>query len=656
MPGRFKVINKNSENNMVIFYRRYIFLDSFNFLDSSLANLMTIALRDNEKPDTPAFPLILDYVNGCQQKYTLLCRKGVFPYSHLSSLETLKESKLPSKEHFFDDLKNEPVSVDDFHHANNVWREFKCKNLQDYLEIYLSCDVLALAQIFENYREIGLREFSLDPTYYFSAPHFSWNCMLHYTGVEIELIQDQSIWDWIRKSIRGGLTYVATRYMKANLEHLADYDVNSPRTELRYLDVRGLYSFCLRRPLPLRNYRWLTRKQIERFDINNIRQGTGYILEVDVSYPPELHSLLRDLPPLPEHKIPCPSKWSPYQRRLATIIGQKNPKQKKLMADLEPKKNYVVHAEHLRVCLKIGIKMEKIHRILSFDEYPWAGSYIEFVEKKRQLAKDSFTSNYMKKMNNVIYGFLLKDVTKHQKTHLTTESKKFLRLSRKPNFKRWTIYARHLASVEMRPNSVLMSSPIIAGYTVLELSKMHMLKIWYFLLKRAYGENIKLCMSDTDSYIIGLVNQDNFNTMMKLHSRYFDLSDFQGEMKNNTNAKRAGTLKCELSGRDVIVEFCGLRAKCYCLRFASEQCDKKCKGVPKVAMKRLGFDDYVDALCSPVHNSLNKCKYLSIRSLNQRLFTIEESKSTLNSFDDKRLIEDNGIDTVPYGFIPTPHN
>lgn len=652
VPGRFNVINKSSEENMVIYYRQFMFLDSYNWLNSSLAELIDIAMRDDKFPIEPAFPLILEQVNGCMEKYKMLCRKMCFPYTHLSSTDVMQEKHLPPKAAFYNDLKKENVREEDYNHACEIWNTFRCENFQSFLEVYLSCDVLALADLFERYRNMGMRQFSLDPVFFFSASHYSWNCMLKFTGAQIELIQDTEMWHWVRSAVRGGLTYVVRRYMKANLPHLPDYREEEASTQLCYLDCRGLYSYCLRRPLPLGNYKWLSEKKVKCFDIHCAKKGKGHILQVDVSYPQELHAYFRDLPPLPHHKFPDRNQWSSHQKRLAEITGQIriSGKTKKLIADLEPKRDYVVHIELLRICIKLGVKVDKIHRIVEFDESPWASSYIDYVEKQRQKAASLFESNYLKKANNVIFGYMLNDVTRRRRTQLITSSEKFLKLSRKPNFKRWNIYGSHLVSVEMQPVSVLMSSPIIAGFSVLDISKMHMLKVWYFLLKKIYADNIHLLMTDTDSLICGIVNDENIYEVMTRYSRYFDLSEFQGEMQKTTNSKRAGTMKDELAGRDEILEFVGLRAKSYSLRLASEKSDNKSKGIPRVVMKNTTFADYMQALEYPIPDELNKCKFSAIRSLKQKMFTVQQNRTYLSSFDDKRIIDESGIETWPYGF------
>lgn len=238
--ARFRVIQKSRNNNLVIFYKQWKFFDSLNFLSSSLSNLMTIRLSDEKPNGPPVFPLILEHVGGDREKYNLLCRKQVYPFSTLTGLDALQRTELPSTQEFYDPLKKQAISEEDYNHAKNVWNTFGCTTMKDYLiDVYLCVDVLALASIFEDFRCSQHASLGLDPAGYFSLPHYSFHCMLKYTGVEIELIKDQEIYTWMRSAIRGGNTFVCRRYAASNLPEHPGYDATKPRSEIRYFDTKG---------------------------------------------------------------------------------------------------------------------------------------------------------------------------------------------------------------------------------------------------------------------------------------------------------------------------------------------------------------------------------------------------------------------------------
>lgn len=203
---RFRVINKSRENNMALFYKEYMFLDSYNFLSTKLSELIDCRMKDDKDGTTVAFPLLLEYCDGDKNKYRLLGRKGVCPYSILTSdYEALKViTQLPDKSAFYNTLRNESITDDDYRFARVVWETWECENLAEYLRIYLSVDVLALAQIIEGYRNIGMKEFGLDAAYFFSSSQMSWHQLLHFSKVEVELIQNIDIYNTMYENVRGG--------------------------------------------------------------------------------------------------------------------------------------------------------------------------------------------------------------------------------------------------------------------------------------------------------------------------------------------------------------------------------------------------------------------------------------------------------------------
>ena len=103
-------------------------------------------------------------------KLSLLTRKGVYPYEYMNSPERLKETQLPPKEEFYSRLNNEGVSDEDYAHAQKDCETFEMKNLEDYHNLYNQVDVLLLADVFENFRGICIKNYKLDPAYYYTAP------------------------------------------------------------------------------------------------------------------------------------------------------------------------------------------------------------------------------------------------------------------------------------------------------------------------------------------------------------------------------------------------------------------------------------------------------------------------------------------------------
>jgi len=187
--------------------RELRFLDSFGFMASSLD-----ALSKN---------LSKEQCNNVKSRYTgeqldLVLRKGVYPYDYMDSLERLDETQLPSKAAFYSKLNNTEISDEDYEHAQTVWKEFGCKTIRDYHDLYNVSDVLLLADIFENFRDVCMDNYKLDPAWYFTSPGLAWDAALKLTGVELKVLSDYDMLLMIKDGIKGGISTISNRYGVAN--------------------------------------------------------------------------------------------------------------------------------------------------------------------------------------------------------------------------------------------------------------------------------------------------------------------------------------------------------------------------------------------------------------------------------------------------------
>ena len=161
--------------------------------------------------------MVKNHFKTTKKEFDLLTRKGVYPYGFATGINDLKNARtLPEIEHFYNDLDGENCSKEDYEHAKLMWTTFKCENMLDYTNLYCMLDVLLLAEIVMDFRDTMWTNFNLDMTKYLSLPHMSLDIMLKMTGVEIDLISDQEMSDVFQKNIRGGHSFVNTRYSRAN--------------------------------------------------------------------------------------------------------------------------------------------------------------------------------------------------------------------------------------------------------------------------------------------------------------------------------------------------------------------------------------------------------------------------------------------------------
>ena len=281
---------------------------------------------------------IYQFCNGVINKFVLLQRKGVYPYEYMDSWERFNETSLPEKNFFYSELNLEDITNEDYAHAQKMFEEFKLKNLGDNHDLYVQCDTLLLADVFENFRNKFIEIYKLDPAHFSSAPLLAWEACLKRPGVKLELLTDTDMLLMIEKRIRGRMCQAIRSYAKANNKYINNYDEDTESLYLTYLDANNLYGWAMSQKLPVNGFKWVNKllKFIESFikDCNE-NSNRGYFLEVDVEYPNKLFNL---------HK---------YFRFLPDKM--KIEKCNKLACDIQDKENYVVHIRALKQALNQGL-------------------------------------------------------------------------------------------------------------------------------------------------------------------------------------------------------------------------------------------------------------------------------------------------------------
>ena len=263
------------------------------------------------------------------------------------------------------------------------------KSMGDYHDVYLKADVLLLADVFENFRKTCLQYYKLDPCHYFTSPGLSWDAMLKMTNIRLNLISDVDMYQFVEKGMRGGVSYIANRYGKANNKYMTEYDEMAPEKHIMYLDANNLYGWAMSQYLPTGGFEWLDVNDFILLDDYTDTSDKGLILEVDLEYPNELHDLHNDYPLAPEKVKVERDMLSAYCKEIADKFNMSSGLVEKLIPTLGYKEKYVLHYRNLQLYLDLGLKLKKVHRVLEFDQSPWMKEYIDFNTVKRTNAKNS---------------------------------------------------------------------------------------------------------------------------------------------------------------------------------------------------------------------------------------------------------------------------
>ena len=693
-------IKKKIENKDLEITYKIKFIDSFRFMSSSLSKLvdnLSEGIHNNKCADCKSN---LDYIKikneklilecyNCKQRYRkkfnkelitrfastyefcnndttgsssserinkfiLLLRKGVYPYEYMDNWERFNETSLPSKESFYSNLNMEDIDDIDYRHGNNVFNKFKLNNLGDYHDLYVQSDTLLLADVFENFRHMCLKEYELDPAHFLSLPGLAWQACLKKTNIELELLTDYDMLLMVEEGIRGGICHSIQRYAKAHNKYMKNYNNNEESSYIQYLDVNNLYGWAMSKKLPVNGFKWIDNNEtvepiinedfIKDYDENNDK---GYIFEVDVKYPKKLHKLHSNLPFLPER--------------------MEINKCKKLVCNLYNKKKYVAHTNTLKQALNHGLKFKKIHRVIEFNQEAWLKPYIDMNTELRKLAKNDFEKDLFKLMNNSVFGKTMENIRKHRDIKLVTTDKKRSKLVSEPNYHTINLISEDLSIIEMKKTKAKMNKPIYLGLSILEISKILIYEFWYDYMKPKFNDNVRLCYMDTDSFIMNIKTNDFYEDIASEVENRFDTSNYEANTSEATaepsslersalarrplptgkNKKVIGLMKDELGGK-IITEFVTLRPKMYSFLTDDGKEDKKAKRTKKCIIKKMiKFNDYKKCLLNGEIILKSQQRFISNK---HDVYTEDVNKIALSNDDDKRMVLPDKISSYPYGY------
>ena len=470
--------------------------------------------------------------------------------------------------------------------------------MREYHDLYLKTDALLLADVFENFRDMALEHFKVDPCHYVTAPGMFYDALLKTSEVELELVSDPEMYDFVERAKRGGVSSIEKRYAKANNKHMGGlYDPSVPPSYIFYPDANSLYCWPMLQPLPVGGFRWLEPSDLEK----PLSDLPPCFVSADLEFPEELHDKFKDYPPAPD------------QIKFGGV--------EKLAPNLLPKTEYVAHIRNVRKYEELGCRITKVHRALAFDESPWMKTYVERNIEQRKLARNSFEKDFWKLANNSVFGKTCENVMNRVDVRLVNERKKALKLVAKTNFKQHTIYNESLVGVQMRVTKVKLDKPSYVGVAILDISKILMYDFYYDFVQPTWGPQAEVLFTDTDSLAMQVHTEDLYKDIEPHVNAWFDTSKLKlGNPQGLPSGKNSGVGGTE---------------------------KKKDKGIKKaVIIKEITFGDYRDCVLSGVVKDVTQN---TIRSRKHGVFTESLYKKALCPKDDKSVVLEDGIHTLPIG-------
>ena len=406
------------------------------------------------------------------------------------------------------------------------------------------------------------------------------------------------------------------------------------------------------KPMPVGDFRWLSKEEIKNLNMDSdISEecSTGYIFEVTLEYPPEYHLDHNTLPLAAHRQDITGDMLSQYALDALTVQKKKGLTYKatKLTSSYLRRSKYVCHGICLQLYLKLGMRLVKTHRVIAFRQEAFIKPYIDFCSKKRAESVTKSRSNTMKLMANSIFGKMIENSNNRMETHFVTDRSTALRRNTDPRLRGQMILGENLSVAFMAKKEQKLNQMWPIGFTILELSKAHMLDLFYNTIRPAFNGRASVLLSDTDSFVLALPTRtvDEAVTTLK---HVMDFSNYAQDHPLYDPSKKnvPGLLKNESPGDDII-ECVAVRSKVYALRSA-KTFDSRCKGVKKSVRKAIPFEEFKSTVLAPEPKMVTVTQFcIQSKKHVNRLMKI--TKTAMTSFDDKRSLADCGIHTFPYG-------
>ena len=403
-------------------------------------------------------------------KWQYVNKKLAYPYEYFNSIDDYKKPlNNLKKEDFFSKLKNDYPDDDEIERTKEIIKLFNIKDGEELTKFYCKTDVILLADTFEKFVKVSTKENGINPLYCVSLPGYTYQCALKYTDIKWQTLQDKDLILLIEINIRGGISSVmGDRYVKS--------DKNK---KILYMDATNLYGHSRSQMLPYDEIEmWhghpdLYMKWLEEILNAPDDSDIGYFLEVDLKYLDDIKEKTKNFPFCPENKIIPTEKYNDYMNK----IKPKNyTKSKKLICDWTDKKKYLIHYRMLKFYVRHSMVVEKIQEIISFEQSNWLESYFSFNTQKRNKTKNDFEKDFFKLLVKSALGKFSENMRNRLELELFEKDdiKKYINRQSKLTFNGIQKSYKNYDSYTFKQNQVVMDKAIYVGFSILELSKLHM--------------------------------------------------------------------------------------------------------------------------------------------------------------------------------------
>lgn len=647
--------------------------DTFLFLTLSLEKIVGSIRKDDININKENFPRFFGifsdrYSDVDEKDIDHILRKNIFPYKFFtdsSKLNVKKDDFLKIFEPREENLQyfSERVTLEDlrdnYEDTKHVIEVFKCEDACGYHDVYLCCDVMQLADVFERSMNILWESHHIHLTKYLGMPSASWAAFLrHDPSMSIPLYEDTFYAEFFKGMIRGGITSAALRHAVADKDH-----------SIIYLDVNGLYPFVMQKykfPYGRFEYKKLNwgeeeantmlPKYFDRFE----ETETGMCFCVDMEIPESVKKITDMYPFAPEHRRiydeyfvdDAHTEMTPFLKRWSEANeGETMTEFKGLVCTLYDKTKYNVHWRLLKFYMEHGVIIKKVYFGVCFDEGDYLHGYIKKNIEIRNTRKDELGKTLYKLLGNSIYGKTFESPFNRNTYEIIRDKTKLHGMIEEGNIAAVTAIDDLGWIIRMDGEDIVLDKPTYIGACVCEFAKLHMYTLLYDKLMKIFptveGENefgCQLVYTDTDSFIVKVRHPVGV-----LINSCEDLFTYIKSKDPDLIGSIGGQVKSETGEDDTIQEVIALRSKVYAYKTIKDHIGKRAKGTTHDAQEmQLNWDTYKQALDSLININTHNTQFVrkTFKIASQDVF-----KQSLSVNDGKRYICEDGIHTHAFGYL-----
>lgn len=651
-----KVIPKSGNNEFcsIIINKFVRFVNIHNFMPTNFADLIESHKMCQESSYSNQFPCLVK-IYGDMEKAALFTTKFFDPFVVNEAHNLIK---LPLQESMKNYLDGGCPTNEEYSIIVEMWKKLQITNYDEYLQVHSLAQACLIVDIWQSFDKFCMEHFKLSPSHFLSLSGYVYSIAMYNANADWNYVVEPEIAEMINRWSRGGMVANFVKSAVGNNEMIDNFNENEKeRVYITSIDLASAYSHIMCSPLPYSDFKLITEPNIDYNAIinDNDQNPTQYIVEADLKYPNELHSVHRSFPLAPSRVTLKDETVSPYQRQLYNDLHSNTMNEmnlNRLALCFGDKEKYVLHSKNLRYYLKMGMKLTKITKAVQFTEKAYLREFILKILKLRQSTNSQFFADLMKRFGNALFGSLGLSLTTRKNIRVCLSREECISLVSKSTFKNLTILGKSTALVELDKESVLYDRPHIQFCAILDLAKLHFFQMYYGnILKAFHHSHVTTCQIDTDGMILKIASPENdfIKRFAEITGNCFDCSNLPTNCKlySLTNKGKPGYFKFVFGDIANIKEFCALRARSFSLLLHCSQCKnnepcqkcnekpnctnvKKFSGLPNYVIRKLNHANYRDVLRKEL---IRYIEFRTIQTKNMRSGVFVNSRASLHNLD-----------------------